>query len=191
VQSAGLPGEVSISVANIDARLNLPACLAPQAFLPPNSRIWGKTAVGVRCNAPAPWTMYVMATVRVIGDYVTPAAPMVYGQVIGPNDITRMKGDLTALPYGIITDPAQAIGRTAALSLQAGMPIRQDAVRSPRAVQQGQVVKVISQGHGFSVASEGRALSNGSEGQTVQARTPAGQVVSGLARAGGVVEVVF
>jgi flagellar basal body P-ring formation protein FlgA len=52
-------------------------------------------------------------------------------------------------------------------------------------------VKVVTHGRGFSVASEGRALSNGSEGQTVQARTPAGQVVSGLARAGGVVEVVF
>lgn len=190
-QSAGLPGEVKINVASIDPRLNLTACVAPQAFLPPNSRLWGRTAVGVRCNAPEPWTIYVMATVRVIGEYVTPAGPLVHGQLIGPNDITRMKGDLTALPYGIITEPEHAIGRTAARSLQAGMPIRQDAVRNARAVQQGQVVKVISSGPGFSVASEARALSNGSEGQTVQARTPAGQVVSGLARAGGVVEVVF
>ena len=37
----------------------------------------------------------------------------------------------------------------------------------------------------------GRALANGSDGQTIQVRAPNGQVVSGVARLGGLVEVAY
>lgn len=190
-QASGLPGDVSISVAAVDSRVNLPACALPEAFLPPGGRMWGKTAVGVRCNAPSAWTIYLTATVRVTGDYITAALPLTNGQEIGPSDLVTMRGDLTSLPRGVITDPAHAIGRTVTMSLQAGMPLRQDLLRSQRTVQQGQIVKLTSNGPGFQVSAEGRALGHGTEGQTVQARTANGQIVSGIAKAGGVVEVNF
>ena len=191
IQSAGLPGDVDIAVGAVDNRLNLAQCPTPEAFLPNGSRLWGKTTVGVRCTVPVAWTIYVTATVRVTADYVAVAAPLAQGQQIGPQDLTTMKGDLTTLPSGIITDASQAIGRTAAVSLQAGAPLRRDMLKQQQAVQQGQVVKLISSGPGFKVSTEGRALANGSEGQLIQARTPAGQVVSGIAKAGGVMEVNY
>ncbi len=191
VQSAGLPGQVHLSVGQVDARSNLPACAAPEAFLPHGSRVWGKTTVGVRCSVPLPWTIYISATVQVFGDYVVVAAPLAQGQLIGPNDIAKVKGDLTTLPGGIITDPSQAVGRTVASSLQAGTPLRNDALRSQQVVQQGQTVRVISAGPGFRVSAEARALNNAAEGQVAQARTSSGQVVSGVAKAGGVVEVTY
>jgi flagella basal body P-ring formation protein FlgA len=58
-------------------------------------------------------------------------------------------------------------------------------------VQQGQSVRVVSSGPGFRVSTEARALNNASEGQIAQARTASGQVVSGIAKAGGVVEVGY
>jgi len=190
-QAAGLPGQVGIAVGAIDARLNLPACAALEPFFPNGSRAWGKTTVGVRCNAPAPWTIYVAATVRVQGNYYSSAAPLAQGRALGPNDIVKTSGDLTALPPGIVTDPSQAVGRTLAVSLAAGTPLRQDALRSQQAVQQGQIVRVVSAGPGFSVSTEGRALAGGAEGQLVQARTAGGQVVSGVAKIGGVVAVTY
>lgn len=190
-QAAGLPGKAGIAVGAIDARLNLPACAALEPFFPNGSRAWGKTTVGVRCNAPAPWTVYVAATVRVQGSYYSAAAPLAQGRALGPNDIVKTSGDLTALPPGIVTDPSQAVGRTLVMSLAAGTPLRQDALRSRQAVQQGQIVRVVSNGPGFSVSTEGRALANGAEGQLVQARTAGGQVVSGIAKAGGVVSVTY
>jgi flagella basal body P-ring formation protein FlgA len=190
-QANGLPGQVSIAVGAVDSRLNLPACAAPEAFLPPGSRAWGKTTVGVRCTAPSAWTVYVSATVRVQGHYVATAAPLTQGQSIGPNDLTKVKGDLTTLPAGIITDPAQAVGRSMAISLPLGTPLRQDAMRSQQVVQQGQVVRLVSNGPGFQVSSEGRALNNANDGQITQARTQNGQVVSGVAKAGGIVEVAY
>lgn len=190
-QAAGLPGNASIAVGAVDARLNLPACPSPEAFFPPGSRAWGKTTVGVRCTAPTPWTIYVSATMRVHGDYVAAAAPLAQGQSINANSITKIKGDLTALPAGVITDPSQALGRTLAISVPAGAPLRQDALRAQQAIQQGQTVRVTTAGPGFQVSSEARALNNANEGQVAQARTASGQVVSGVARTGGIIEVTY
>ena len=191
VQTAGLPGQVNISAGNVDARTNLPQCAAPEAFMPNGSRLWGKTTVGVRCTTPSPWTIYVAATVRVIGEYMTTAAPLVQGHLVGPNDLTKARGDLTMLPPGIITDAGQAVGKTIAISLPSGAPLRSDSLRVQPAVQQGQSVRVITSGPGFQVSTEARALNNAAEGQVVQARTASGQVVSGIAKAGGVVEVNY
>lgn len=188
-EAGGLPGQVQVSVGAIDPRLSLPACAAPQAFLPAGSRAWGKTSVGLRCNAPTPWTIYVSAQVQVQGEYVVAAAPLVQGQVLQAGDLARAQGDLGILPPGVLTDPAQAIGHTVTRSLALGAPLRQDLIKGQQVVAQGQVVRLVGVGNGFKVSAEGRALSNGSEGQTVQARAANGQVVSGIARAGGMIEI--
>jgi len=190
-QSRGLPGQVSISVNKPDPRLDLAACAAPQAFMPTGSRVWGKTTVGIRCTVPTPWTVYIQAKITVVADYIVAAAPLAQGQIVSASDLATMQGDLTTLPPGIITDAAQAIGRTATLSLQAGTALRQDSLRSPLAVQQGQTVRLVSVGPGFQVSSEGQALTSAGEGQLVQARTQAGQMIRGIAKAGGVIEVSY
>ena len=190
-QATGLPGEISIEVGQINARTILPACVQPEPFLAHGSRIWGKTTVGIRCTAPLPWTIYVSANVHVMADYIAAAAPLAQGQTIGNNDIARIRGDLTRLPAGIITDASLAIGRTTMSSLQVGAPLRQDTLRAQQAVQTGQTIRLLSSGPGFKVSTEGRAMNNAAEGQTVQAKTATGQIISGIAKAGGILEVTY
>jgi flagella basal body P-ring formation protein FlgA len=52
-------------------------------------------------------------------------------------------------------------------------------------------VRVVSTGAGFSVSAEARAIGTAADGQVVQVRTPAGAILSGVAHAGGLVEVAF
>ncbi|RJG01182.1 flagellar basal body P-ring formation protein FlgA [Noviherbaspirillum sedimenti] len=191
VQSAGLPGQVGINASTLDSRTNLAACTAPEAFLPPGSRVWGRTTVGVRCLAPVSWTVYIPATVKVVADYLTTAAPLAQGQLVAAQHLLKARGDLTQLPAGILTDASQALGRTLAMSLPAGAPLRNDALRVQAAVLQGQTVRLSSSGAGFRISAEAKALNNAAEGQIVQARTASGQVVSGVAKNGGVVEVTY
>jgi flagella basal body P-ring formation protein FlgA len=191
IQSVGLPGQVEITLAPLDARINLPACAALEPSLSPGSRAWGNTTVTVRCAAPSPWTVYVRATVKVISDYVVSAKPLAQGHVLGPADLTTRSGDLSQLPAGIVTNPDQAFGRTLAASLAFGSPLRRDMLRAQPAVIQNQSVKLVSSGHGFSVSAEGRALNNAEEGQLVQVRSASGSLVSGIARAGAIVEVSY
>jgi flagella basal body P-ring formation protein FlgA len=190
-QSAGLPGKVTVTVGALDQRMNLAACPDPQAFQQPGARAWGKTTVGVRCAAPTPWTVYIQSQVSVQAEYVAAAMPLVQGQSIDASQLVMVKGDLAALPNGVLTDMAQAVGRTSSMSVQSGSPIRADLLRSKPVVQQGQAVRVVSSGAGFSVSAEGRAIGNAGEGQVVQVRTPSGAILSGVAKAGALVEVVF
>jgi flagella basal body P-ring formation protein FlgA len=191
VQSGGLPGQVTVAVGAIDPRLSLAACPAPQAFFSPGARAWGKTTVGVRCTAPSNWTLYVQASVTVMGDYVASAAPLAQGQDIEERQLVVLQGDLTSLPAGVATDISQVVGRSVNASLPPGTPLRLDTLRSKPVVQPGQLVRLVSSGSGFSVSAEARAMSTAADGQVVRVKTASGQQISGIAKQGGLVEVAF
>ncbi|MGB4468146.1 MAG: flagellar basal body P-ring formation chaperone FlgA [Azovibrio sp.] len=182
-------GQVSVRAGPLDPRMRLPACSSYQAFTPNGARLQGNTSIGLRCNAPGRWSIFVPVRISILGNYVTTAAPLTTGQVLQATDLTVQSGDLGALPAGIITDPAQAIGKTVRFSLPAGQPLRQDQLTAPLVIQQGQSVQLVFHGPGFTATNEGKALNNASEGQIIQVRTPSGLIVSGMAQADGTVRV--
>ena len=188
-QTQGLPGKISFSIGQLDVRTQLSPCHAFEPFLPPGSRLWGKTTVGVRCLGPSNWTIYVQIQVSINGTYLVAARTLPSGSVLGVTDILARNGDLGTLPSNILTDQSQALGKTAKNGFSTGQVLRSDQLIAPWAVQQGQNVRTISNGPGFSVSSDGKALNNAAEGQIVQVRTASGQTVSGVARPGGIVEV--
>ncbi|MDR0440653.1 MAG: flagellar basal body P-ring formation protein FlgA [Candidatus Accumulibacter sp.] len=190
-QTQGLPGKVSYHITPLDARTRLARCDAYEPFQPAGAAPWGKTTVGVRCLGPASWTLYVQVRIGVETTYLVAARSLVAGQVIGENDFVVRSGDLGTLPASVLMDAGQALGRTVRFGIGAGQPLRGDQLIAPWAVRQGQTVKTISRGAGFSVSNEGKALNNAQEGQMVHVRTPSGQTVSGIARAGGVVEISY
>lgn len=188
-QTQGLPGKVSYVITPIDSRTQLAPCQVFEPFLPQGAKLWGRTNIGVRCLGPATWTIYVPVQVSVSGNYLVSSRNLPGGSLIGPGDITVRNGDLSALPTSILTDSAQALGKTLKNGIAGGQPLRSDLLIAPWAVQQGQTVKTVSSGPGFSVSSDGKALNNAADGQIVQVRTASGQTVSGIARPGGIVEV--
>ena len=188
-ETAGLPGAVSFTVSAADTQLNLPACTALDPFMPAGSRLWGNTSVGIRCNGATPWSIYVPVEVRVVADVVHSTRPLAQNQPIVEGDITLQKADLTRLPAGVLTEMRQAVGKTVTGSIGGGQPLRHDSLRSPIIIHQNQSVKLMVQGRGFSVSAEGRALVAAAEGQPVQVRVQSGQVVSGVARNGALVEM--
>ena len=189
-QAAGLPGTVTVTVGEIDARTRLAPCPALQAFQPPGARAWGNTTVGVRCGAPA-WTVYLQARVSVVASYVAAAVPLAQGKPIDESQLAILTGDLADLPNGVATDKMQVVGRSPLVSLPAGVPLRIDTLKAQPVVQQGQLVKVVSGGAGFRVSAQARALGNAADGQVVQVRTPSGAILSGVARTGAVVEMAL
>ncbi len=191
MQTIGYPGKVSVHAGAIDPNLKLAQCPDMQVFMPTGSRAWGKTSVGVRCNAPNVWTIYVQATVNVIAQYLVAASPLAQGQTVTGQDMMFESGDLTQLPAGVFTEQSQAIGRTVNISMNAGTVLRQELLRVAPVVQQGQTVMVTSKGNGFSVSAEGLSMAKANEGQVVQVKVASGQVVTGIARNGGQVEVGF
>lgn len=190
-QTMGHPGQVNIIIGKIDNRLKLPSCANLTAFLLQGSKPWGKISLGIRCNAPSPWTIYVSAQVQVTADYYVTTNPLSQGQIISASDLRKVSGDLSTLPNGVITNPNQAIGKALMVSLASGNTLRMDALKTSPVIQQGQSIKVISVGSGFQVSTEALALNNANEGQVAKAKTASGQFVSGIAKAGGIIEIIF
>jgi flagella basal body P-ring formation protein FlgA len=188
-ETAGLPGQVTVTVSSIDPRTNLTPCAVMEAFTPQGARLWGATAVGVRCTVPSPWVTYVSVTVSVYGQVVHTARPVAAGHTLTADDLVLQRVDVTRTAAGSLVDASQAVGKTLMGSLAAGQPIRQDALRAPLVVSAGQSVKIVAEGPGFVVTTEGKAMSAGMAGQAVQVRTQSGQIISGIARADAVVQV--
>lgn len=190
-QTAGLPGQVSFAIGGLSQNNNLVPCAAFEVSQAPGAKPWGRTTVKVRCAQENGWSIFVPVHIKVAANYLVAARPLAQGQVITDADLGHQTGELSELPNGTLTDPRQAIGRTAAMQIPVGRPMRSDMLRQVLAIQQGQNVKVVSQGAGFQVANEGKALNNAAEGQVAQVRLNNGQIVSGIARGNGQVEIAF
>jgi flagella basal body P-ring formation protein FlgA len=188
-QTAGMPGEISINVELPKPAAKFTRCEAPEAFIPEGARLVGSVTVGIRCHAPANWTTYVRASVSVAAHYLVAAAPLKLGQTLTADLLETRHGDLGKLAQDVITQPELAIGKVMTTGLVAGSPLRAAMLRDPQAVAQGQGIQLVVNGKGFSISSEGRALNNAAVGQVVQVRTASGQVVSGIARSGGLVDI--
>ena len=188
-QTQGLSGKVSYTIGRIDSRLQQSPCQSFDPFLPQGARLWGKTTVGVRCLAPSSWTIYVQVQVQVFADYLVAARAISPGTTLENGDFSVRHGDLSKLPSTVLTEPTFAIGKAVKNGFSIGQPLRTDQLIIPWAVQQGQNVRIISTGEGFNVSSQGKALNNASDGQVVQVRMLSGQVITGIARLGGVVDI--
>ncbi|RQU95408.1 flagellar basal body P-ring formation chaperone FlgA [Burkholderia cenocepacia] len=187
-QIAGLPGKTTATVTTAFPR-GLAACTTLEPFLPTGARLWGRTTVGVRCAGERPWTVYLQAKVAVQATYYVAARQIAPGEPLSAADLVARDGDLTVMPLAVITDPAQAIGATALARISAGLPLRQDMLKSAASVSAGQTVRVVAAGPGFTISAEGSVLANAAPGQSVRVRMGAGQIVTAIVKDAGTVEI--
>lgn len=191
MEAQGMPGEVRIDVRPFDPSNRLPPCAAIVPFLPPGVRPWGMISVGVRCDAPVPWTAYVQARVQVFGPYLAAARALRSAETLGAGDVEVREGELSALPDDLLSSPQQAVGHVTRFALAAGMPLRAGSLRAPNAVDRGRPVRIVTRGDGFTVSAEGQALNDAAPGERVRARLANGQIVQGVAGEDGSVTIGF
>lgn len=189
-QTLSLPGKVDIKVNEIDNRLRLNACPALEVFLPPGGHLLGNGTVGVRCPGSSgsnSWKLFIPVHVTVTTTLLVTSQPLPRGKIMSADDFSGQSGVMTQAD--MLTDPKQIIGKVLKYSVAAGQSIRQEMLRDPYTVSQGQTVSVVVEGQGFKVRSQGKALNNAAEGQNVQVRTLSGRVISGVAQENGDVAV--
>jgi flagellar basal body P-ring formation protein FlgA len=173
---------VDISVGSLDKRLRLAPCQRIEPYLPPNTKLWGKTKIGLRCTQGATaWNVYLPITVRVFGQALVSLQPLAAGAVITAADLVKSEVDLAEDSSDAVQNSAVAVGRTLAKPMVAGQSLRMAHLKLRQWFAAGETVRVLAQGAGFNVASEGQALTAGFEGQPVRVRTESGRVLTGIA----------
>ncbi|WP_368642036.1 flagellar basal body P-ring formation chaperone FlgA [Castellaniella ginsengisoli] len=175
-RAASWPGRAVITVEP-PRIVNQQACERMEVFLA-GSGLQSRTPVGVRCLAPQPWTLYVQASIRILGPYFVANRLIRRGEVLSLDDLDTREGDLLR-NRRLLGDPAHIVGWIATRRIRAGGAIESSALRDPNAIERGQQVRTIARGVGFVATSEGQALESGSPGAQIQVRTPGGQIITG------------
>lgn len=176
-RAASYPGTASITV-DAPRISNQAACSQLDVFLAGSGGLRSRTSVGVRCLAPQPWTLYVQASVQILGQYFVASRALNRGEVINQSDLDIREGDLLRLRRAI-SNPAHVLGWITTRHIRAGGTIESNALRDPNSIQRGQQVRTIARGSGFVASGEGQALESGGPGTQIQVRTPNGQIITG------------
>lgn len=177
--AAGL--RVAVEAGTLDPRLKLAPCQRIEPYLPTGFKPWGRTRVGLRClEGPTRWNVYLPITVKVYGQALVAATLLPAGSVLSAADLREAEIDLAADPSPVLTDPAEAVGRTLLRTLSAGEDLRQNRLRARQWFAAGETVQLVAVGPGFAVQSEGQAISAGLDGTPVRVRTESGRIVTGL-----------
>lgn len=189
-QAAGY-SNIEVSVRSLDSRLQLPACGTPVSVLPDNGqRALGPVTVGLRCDAPERWTIHVRGKVTAERQLPTLGRAVNRGDIIGSRDVVWQTIQIDREVVGLLTAPADIIGKEARKHLASGQTVRSSDVVSPTLVERGQVVELIAQTSGLQVNMQGKALTAGGEGdRLIVKNTNSGKRVEGVVLASGAVLV--
>jgi flagella basal body P-ring formation protein FlgA len=190
-QHAGAPTPPRVTVGRIDPRLRLSLCgTAPEAFIPPGQKVVGTTTVGVRCEAPSPWTVYVQATVALMQPVLVLRRPLPRGTVLGAADVDMVEKDVARLTIGYLTDLKDVDGMVLRRSVSAGAVLHPGLVQHPVSIRRGERVTILGQIGGIEVRMEGQALADGAKGDIIQVRNlSSGRAIEGVVVGPGVVQV--
>lgn len=166
-----------IRLQPLDPRLRLPKCRAAlEAFLPSGAKNVGNASIGVRCPDPA-WIVYQRAEIRVYDQVLVANRFLRRNAIVSAADLRTERRELSTLPGGYETDPAQLIGRQLRQAFMAGMVISPRSVKIPSAVRQGDTVTLVARHAGMEVTSSGVALGDAGIGERVRVRNEASQRV--------------
>ena len=182
---------VEVEVGTLDPRLKLAPCARITPYLPPGTRLWGRTRVALRCDEGARWSVFLPITVKVFAQAWAASQALPLGSVLEASHLQRNEVDLAAEPSPVIRESQLAIGRTLSRALKAGQALREADLKPRQWFAAGDTVRVITAGSGFAISAEGQALGAGIEGQTVKVRIEGGRVVSGRATAERRIEVTL
>ncbi|TNF38748.1 MAG: flagellar basal body P-ring formation protein FlgA [Gammaproteobacteria bacterium] len=184
--------EFEISVGHIDSRLNLHTCEQPlDTFLAPGQKPLGKTTVGVRCQGPRPWALYVPATINRFAMVYQTTGPLTKGHMLREQDITRVKANLASLNYGYFTDASALIGKQLTRRLTQSKILTPSLVKEPLLVKRGEQVDLIAESERFAIRMSGQAMMNGNRGDKIRVKNLSSQrIIEGIVTQRGEVTVL-
>jgi len=184
-------GKYYVTASRLDPRLRLAECSAPLEATVPNSAAPGaKATVGVRCSAPAQWTIYVAVTVEVEAPILVLRRPLARRSPVDQTDVELQTRRLPGIESAFISDVGNLRGRRLKRALPAGTPLTADELVPDVLVHRGQQVTLLATGGPFEIRAQGEALSDGAEHQRIRVQNVTSRkVVEGVVENSSTVRV--
>ena len=159
---------INVEVFPLDGRVSLPKCGKEVAVLNENSQpSLGRVTVGLRCQTPEPWTIYLRGRVTASTTIPVLQHPANRSDLISEDDVVTRNIQIESDLRGIIIERGQLVGKVAVRDLIAGQPLRQSDVKAPTVISRGQSVTIKSFAGGLTVTMKGKALGNARAGDRI------------------------
>jgi flagella basal body P-ring formation protein FlgA len=172
---------MDVKVGSLDSRLKLAPCGNVEPYLPPGTRLWGRTRIGLRCvDGLSRWNVSLPVTVNAYGTAWVIKGQVASGATLTEDDVVEAEVNWAEESSPVLRDKALWVGQVATRALTTGQTLRQSMVRPAQVFQAGAQVRVLAQGVGFQVSADGQALSAGVVGQVARVRMENGRVSSGI-----------
>lgn len=110
---------------------------------------------------------WVTLNLEVIAPVVVVRKPMGRYQPIESQDVTVVLKDLTKLPSGYFSDPAEVIGKRVKRTVYGSTVLREDLVELPPLVNRGDVVTIIAEAGALRITARGEAKAKGRKGERI------------------------
>ncbi|MEO7107205.1 MAG: flagellar basal body P-ring formation chaperone FlgA, partial [Rhodoferax sp.] len=158
----------------------LAPCGNVEPYLPPGSKLWGRTRVGLRCiDGISRWNVSLPVTVNAYGNAWVIKDFVASGAVIAESDVVEEEVNWAEESSPVIRDKKLWVGQIATRQLSTGQTLRQNMVRPAQVFQAGAPIRVVAQGPGFQISSDAQALTAGVIGQVARVKMENGRISSG------------
>ena len=186
-------GRVEVDASTVDTRLKLSVCTeALQAFLPPGGRIGSVSSVGIRCQNPKPWSLYIPIRVKIFTPVITASHPLLPGNRISPGDFQIIEMDVANLPAGYLSSPAQVLNKILKRPLGMGAVFSPEIIEAAPLIRRGEQVTLLAETQGMQIRASGKALKDGAEGAVIQVRNLSSQrIIEGVVTSAGIVKIIM
>lgn len=186
-------GVADVTVDNLDSRLRLPACSqALSGFIAGDGQIRDHTAVGVRCDGTAHWTIYAQVSVSSSVPVLIARRALVQNAAPTAIDFDVETRRMPGLYTHYISDPALLAGQRLRRPIATGEILTANDLLTAPVIHRGDQITVLAQAGGMQIRASAIALSDGCPDDRIRAQNLSSQrVVEGVVRSAGVIEVVL
>lgn len=186
-------GRVEIALANLDPRLQIPACSAPlQAQVRSQNPNGGRVTVRVECQAEAPWTRHIAATVDIFQRVIVASSSLSRGTRLTLADLSLVEQNVSQLRGRVYSSHEDLIGMELQRSLSSGTPLTDALIEKPVLVKRGETVVLTATRGGVSIRQTATAMQDGREGQQISVKnTSTDRTIWAIVTGTGEADVVF
>jgi flagella basal body P-ring formation protein FlgA len=182
-----------VVVEPLDKRLRLKQCERPlQTFSNSSANSVGNRTIGVKCQHPSEWTVYVPVRVKVMKQVVVAARPLAANRNLTRQDVRLQAMDIADLRQGYISSPQQVVGQQLKYPLAVGRVVPSRSLKLEKIVRRGEQIVLVAAAGAMEVRMNGTALDDASIGDKVKVKNSSSErVVEGIVQAPGIVKVTM
>jgi flagellar basal body P-ring formation protein FlgA len=194
VQSSLQPdGNYEITAAQIDSRLQLPACEQNlDVFVQSGEIKAGRNTLGIRCNGLSAWTIYSTVLIKEFRNILIANKQLDRNELISQSHISSEIRDVSTLQKGYLIEPEEIINKQATRFIPSGSVLYRMHYTEPTLIKRGERVNIQSGRPGLLISSSGEAMMDGIKGQQIRVKNiSSNRVIQATVTATNVVTVNF